>query len=159
MSLLEDTMKHPWAIALVVLGTSAWSAFAGDSIYGRITAVRSGQIVVLNYGQGEYVVRLVGIDVPTASQARAQDARQLVSRLLLGKSGRLQFERRAPNGEMVGRMFTDDPATGIQDVGLELLRAGLARRQSNYNDKTGDLAAAEREAQTARRGLWAVQPR
>ena len=65
MSLLEDTMTHPWAIALVVLGTSVGSAFAGDSIYGRVTAVGSGQIVVLNYGQGEYVVRLVGIDVPT----------------------------------------------------------------------------------------------
>lgn len=152
-------MRHPWAIAIVVLGMSGWSAFAGDSIYGRVTAVRSGQIVVLNYGAGEYVARLVAIDVPTGGQARAQEARQLVTRLLLGKNGRLQFERRAPNGEMIGRMFTDDPATGIQDVGLELLRAGLARRQATYNDKTGDLAAAEREAQTARRGLWAAQPR
>ena len=148
-------MKHSWALAIVLLGISAWSAVAGDSIYGRITAVRSGQIVVLNYGQGEYVVRLVGIDVPTGTQARSQDARALVSKLLLGKNGRLQFERRAPNGEMIGRMYTDDPATGIQDVGLELLRAGLARRQANYNDKTGAMAAAEKEAQTARRGIWA----
>jgi endonuclease YncB( thermonuclease family) len=149
-------MKHPWALAIVLLGISAWSAVAGDSIYGRITAVRSGQIVVLNYGQGEYVVRLVGIDVPTGTQARAQDARAFVSKLLLAKNGRLQFERRAPNGEMIGRMYTDDPAIGIQDVGLELLRAGLARRQANYNDKTGTMAAAEKEAQTARRGLWAA---
>jgi endonuclease YncB( thermonuclease family) len=146
-------MKHPWALAIVLLGISAWSAVAGDSIYGRITAVRSGQIVVLNYGQGEYVVRLVGIDVPTGTQARAQDARALVSKLLLAKNGRLQFERRAPNGEMIGRMYTDDPAIGIQDVGLG---AGLARRQPNYNDKTGTMAAAEKEAQTARRGLWAA---
>ena len=152
-------MKHQWAIAIVVLGISVASAFAGDSIYGKVTAVRSGQIVVLNYGAGEYVVRLVGVDVPTGAQARSQDARALVTRLLLGKNGRLQFERRAPNGEMLGRMFTDDPATGIQDVGIELLRAGLARRQANYNDKTGDLLTAEREAQTARRGLWAAQVR
>jgi micrococcal nuclease len=151
-------MKKTCAIAVCVLAASAVPVIAGDSIYGKITAVRSAEIIVLNYGAGEYVVRIAGIDAPEPREARGQEARQFVSKLLLGKNGRLRFERRAPNGEMIGRMYTDEPS-GIQDVALELLRAGLARRLPAYNDKTGELAAAEKEAQGARRGIWASPPR
>jgi endonuclease YncB( thermonuclease family) len=56
---------------------------------------------------------------------------------------------------MLARLFTAEPAIGIGDVGLELVRAGLARRQPNYDYKYGELAAAEKEARTAKRGLWA----
>ena len=38
---------------------------------------------------------------------------------------------------------------------MELLRAGMARREEGYDYKYGELSAAEKEAQTAKRGLWA----
>jgi endonuclease YncB( thermonuclease family) len=155
-------MGRNWVIGLVVFAMSLLTAFAGDSIYGKVTAVRSGDVIVLNYGSGEYVVRIVGFIAPEAGQARAREATQFVSKMLLGKNARLRFERKAPNGEMLGRMYTDDlkgDPKGIRDVTTELLRAGLVRRAPNYNDKTGELAAAEKEAQAAQRGLWApVRP-
>jgi endonuclease YncB( thermonuclease family) len=54
---------------------------------------------------------------------------------------------------MLGRLDTDDPAIGIKDVGVELVRAGLARVQPGFG---GDLAKAENEARQAGRGLWAA---
>jgi len=156
-------MHTKWAIGsllgLIALATCLAPAFGADSLYGKVTAVRSADVVVLNYGKGEYVVRIVGIEPPTGATAR--QARQYVSNLVLGKNARLRLERRAPNGEMVARLYTDDPVNGNKDVGLELLRAGLVRHQATYDGKYGEMAAAEREARTARRGLWAaaVPPR
>jgi micrococcal nuclease len=43
---------------------------------------------------------------------------------------------------------------GGQDVGQQLVAAGLAWHYTRYSDDAG-LAAAEREARAARRGLWA----
>jgi endonuclease YncB( thermonuclease family) len=72
----------------------------------------------------------------------------------------MRLGSRSENGEMVARLLTDDPVNGIKDVGLELVRAGLARRQqgedAQFDYKYGDLSAAEREAQKARLGIWAT---
>jgi endonuclease YncB( thermonuclease family) len=48
--------------------------------------------------------------------------------------------------------------TEITDVGIELLKQGLARRDASYDDKYGKLAEAEQAARDARRGLWAATP-
>ena len=157
-------MHTKWAIGTLLGLLSAIASFApasaADSLYGRITAVRSADVVVLNYGTGEYVVRIVGIVPPSGAPARAREARQFVSNLLLGKNARMRLERRGPNNEMVARLYTDDPVNGIKDVGLELLKAGLVRHEPTYDGKYGEMAAAENEARTARRGLWAApQPR
>jgi len=144
------------ALALLFLLDTPRTAGAADSLYGRVTAVRSANVVVLNYGKGEYVVRIVGID-PPENAALAREARQFLSNLVLGKAARIRLEQKAPNGEMVARLFTDAPQReNIKDVGLELLRSGLARHQPTYDGKYGEMAAAEREAREARRGVWSA---
>lgn len=116
--------------------------------------------MVLDYAAGRYVIRIVGIDAPQAGQPLAKEAKQFVAGLVLGKKVRMRFERRAKNGEMVSRLFTDDPVIGIKEVGVELVKAGLARRQKDYDYKYGELSAAENEARAAGRGLWAqTQPK
>jgi endonuclease YncB( thermonuclease family) len=157
-------MQTKWALgsllALLLAAACLVPAYAADSLYGRITAVRSADVVVLNYGKGEYVVRIVGIVPPPAAQARAREARQFVANLVLGKNARMRLERRGPNNEMIARLYTDDTGNGIKDVGLELLKAGLARHEPTYDGKYGEMAAAENEARTGRRGIWAApQPR
>ena len=128
-----------------------------DSLYGKVTAVASAEVVTLEADGSEYQIRIIGIEAPK-EEPLATQAKQLVSELVLGKNARTRFDHRAPNGEMVSRLFTDDPATGIKEVGLELLKAGLARRQQDYDYKYGELSAAEGEAQQAGRGLWAATP-
>jgi endonuclease YncB( thermonuclease family) len=158
-------MNGSWArrglFALAVLGAGLVPAFAGDSLYGRVTQVKEATLVTLTYdtgtpGQaGSYDIRLVGIDAPKPGEAHADEARQWVSNLLLNKNARMRLHHRASNGEMVCRLFTDDPVIGIQEVGTEMLRAGLARRQAGYDEKYGELAKAEAEARAAQRGIWA----
>jgi len=145
-----------WATAIVcvVLWASGGAARAGDSFYGKVTAVRSADVVVMSYGRGEYVVRLFGVEAPREG-AIAEQARAVVAKLVLGKSARFRLERRTPNGEMVGRLLADDATAGVRDVGLGLLRAGLVRRREGADGKYGELAAAEADARKAKRGLWA----
>ncbi|MDQ2855106.1 MAG: thermonuclease family protein [Acidobacteriota bacterium] len=145
-------------LVLAVLGLSSYPALAGDSLYGKVTEVRTAGLVVLDYGAGKYNVRIIGID-PPANALLARQGRQLVSDLVLGKNARLRFGGRNKRGEMVGRLMTDDPVIGIKDVGVELLRSGLATRQKgedvNFGYRAAELSKAENEAQLARRGLWA----
>ncbi|HEX8649868.1 MAG TPA: thermonuclease family protein [Pyrinomonadaceae bacterium] len=139
-------------LGLLICGAWLFPTYAGDSIYGKVTEVKRADLVVLDYGQGQYNVRIIGVDPPTDADLEKQ-AREFVAKLVLGKNARLRFEGRR-QGEMVGQLQTDDKDTGRVDVGLELVRVGLARRQSNYDYKYGELSAAETEARRAKRGLW-----
>ena len=156
-------MGNRWAgrvwLGCLVLLASVLPAFAGDSIFGKITEVRSGEVVVLNYGSGEYIVHIIGIDA-AANTATVDQARQFVAKLVLDQNVQFRFGSRSQNGEMLGQLYTTDPPR--RDVGLELVRSGLARRKPGdehlYGYKYGELSAAEREAQRTKRGLWAETP-
>lgn len=152
-------MRKKWLVA----GLLGWSllgpgpASAGDSIYGTVTAVESATQVTLEAGGQQIEVRIAGIEAPEAGLL-ADQARQLVADLVLGENARLRPERVLEEDVMVGRLFTADPSTGIRDVAVELVRAGLARRQQGFDYKYGELAAAEREARAAARGIWGQTP-
>ena len=153
-------MRKRWVgaamLGFLIMGLSA---HAGDSLYGRVTEVKSGNVVTLDYGAGQYDLRLIGIELPN-DKALSERATGLVKNLVLGKNARMRFEGRGEDGVMNARLFTDDPVLGIREVALELLRAGVVRRQKDFDFKYGELSAAEREAREARRGLWAAdQPR
>jgi endonuclease YncB( thermonuclease family) len=141
-------------VGAVALLATSFPARAGDSLYGKVTEVKSGDRVTLDYGAGSYELRLTGIDVPREGDI-ARQARERVAKLVLHKNARMRFEGRTENGEMLARLYTDDPELGIREVAVELVRAGLARRQKGFDFSYGELAAAEREARQAKRGLWA----
>jgi endonuclease YncB( thermonuclease family) len=156
-------MRNKWIMrcfsACLVLLAGLIPSFAGDSLYGKVTEVRSADVVILDYGTGKYVIRIMGIDVPKEGPV-ANQAREFVAKLVLGKNARMRLGSRADNGEMIARLFTADPAIGIKDIGVELVRSGLARRQQGedyqFDYKYGELSTAEREARDAKRGLWAT---
>jgi len=149
----------PYFVAGLILLAGLLPALAGDSLYGRVTEVRSADVVILNYGAGSSVIRIIGIVVPR-DEAKANQAKEYVTRLLLGKNARMRLGSRAENGDLVSRLFTDDPDIGIKDVGLELVRQGLVQRQQAEDYQLGykynELLKAETEARFARRGLWAA---
>lgn len=143
-----------WILGFLIVLAGRGPALAGDSLYGKVTEVKNAGLVTLDYGSGTYSVRLIGIDAPTEGTP-ATEATSFVSKMVLGKTARIRFDHKAQNGEMVSRLLADDPKTGVKDVGIELLKAGLARKQQGYDYKYGELAAAEDEAKKARRGIWA----
>ena len=157
----QGGVRRLWAagsLALLAICAGGGPALAGDSVHGKVTAVSSAEVVTLDYGRGSYRVRIIGIDAPEEGTL-AREARQFVANLVLGKNARMRLDHRTQNGEMLSRLFTDDPTAGVQDVAIALVRAGLARREGDYvSYKYGELAAAEAEAQKAKRGLWAEAP-
>lgn len=147
-------MRTKCVVVGLVCLLAGTAAFAGDSLWGTVISVQRGDTVTLSYGAGSYEIHIAGVDVPTQGPI-AEQARKFVENLVLNKPARMRFEYRNKAGQMIARLFTDDPVLGIRDVGLELLRAGLARRSRNYEYKYGEAAAAEAAAQKARAGLWA----
>lgn len=143
-------------VALVTL-LAMPGANAGDSIYGKVTEVKRADVVVFDYGSGSYEIHLAGIDVP---QGRAEvGAKAFTDSQLLGKPARLRFEGRTREGVMVGRLYTDDPTAGIQDVGVELVRAGLAMPEREFTGyKYNETQVAMKQAQARRVGAWADSP-
>jgi endonuclease YncB( thermonuclease family) len=79
-------------------------------------------------------------------------------RLGLGRTVRLRFEGRDENGDMVGRLWLSDYANlarAPRDLGVELVRTGLARMEGDGGAyKYGELAAAEAFARSQNLGLW-----
>jgi len=143
-------------IGCLVLLAGLIPVFAGDVFGGKVTEVRSAEIVIVDSGKEQFIVRIAGIAVPPEGSI-ATEAKQFVTKLVLGKEVRARFVGRNKNGEMVSRLFIGDPGT---EVGLELVRNGLARRQEGaepqFGYKYGELLKAENEARKARRGLWAM---
>ena len=45
----------PVFLACLVLAAGTASVFAGDSVYGKVTRVKAGNLVTLDYGPGEIV--------------------------------------------------------------------------------------------------------
>jgi endonuclease YncB( thermonuclease family) len=142
-------------LSLALLAAATAPAGAGDSLWGKVTAVKDPTLVTLDWGGGTYDIRIVGIDAPKAGEPLQAQAQKFVADLVLDKNARMRLDHRGANDELVCRLFTDDPVIGIKEVGVELVRAGLARRQPGYDEKYGELAAAESEARAAGRGLWA----
>jgi len=143
-------------VGLLIFWIVPVSVCAGKSIYGKVTEVASANLLTLDYGTGQYSIRVAGIDAPKEGPF-ATEAKQFVANLVLGKNVRLRFLGRTPNGEMLGRLDTDDPVIGIREVAVELVRAGLARAQIGFDQ---ELTNAENEAREAKRGIWApAQPR
>src|ERR1039458_1180303 len=79
-------------VGCVVMLIGLVSAFAGDSIYGKVTEVKSADVVILDYGTGQYVIRIVGIDVPKEGAVAIQ-AKEFVAKLLLGKNARMRLDQ------------------------------------------------------------------
>jgi endonuclease YncB( thermonuclease family) len=148
------------AVVVLVTAMSPDVSSAGDSIYGKVIAVRSATDLTLDYGAGTYTVRLVGVQLsPPGRGPRTTlqaDARAMVARLTLNRHARLRFYGRTRDGVMLGRLQTDDPEFKLKDVGLELVRAGLAARLANFDYPYGELSKVEAEARAARRGLWST---
>jgi endonuclease YncB( thermonuclease family) len=139
----------------LVCGMGIYSAMAAKVFSGKVTEVRSADLIVVNYGPGQYVVRLAGIN-PGAEGTIAEDAKKFVTDAVLGKVVRAKFDSRDANDEMISQVYVGEPG---EDVGLELVRAGLAQRQEGPDPQFGykydELSKAENEAREAKRGLWA----
>lgn len=147
-------MKLKRWIALVLFIGLQWIAHA-EVLFGRVVGVSDGDtITVLDDNKQRHVIRLMGIDAPEKAQAFGQKAKESLSELVFDRDVSVTWFKRDRYGRTVGQVRLDDT-----DVCLEQIKLGLAWHYKQYQreqseDDRSRYADAEKEARSARIGLW-----
>jgi endonuclease YncB( thermonuclease family) len=157
-------LRYPVPAILLLLSLAAQPATA-KRLDGVFTVVKDANVVVLDYGEGTYDIRLYGTEAPADGQPFAEEAKAFVREALLGRNAAIRFKWRNAEGEMVSRIFyrpNGDPDAAERDLAVDLVSAGLAwlrpgaRYRPEITGETDKLTAALLEAQASRRGIWSV---
>ncbi|NQT14254.1 MAG: thermonuclease family protein [Planctomycetes bacterium] len=118
---------------------------------GSVAGVADGDtITVSDKRKIEHTVRLQGIDAPEEGQAYSAPAKEALSEKILGKSVRVEWQKKDEQGRILGHAFL-----GVRWINKELVDEGWAwyRKQASDNE---ELAAAEKRASGKLLGLWAA---
>jgi len=97
---------------------------------------------------GQTRFRLWGVDAPEVGQPWGAVATAAVTELLLAKQVEIVKKSKSYNRDVVFVI------SGGLDIGLELIKMGLAWYTPEYAPEREDYAAAQLEAKQAKRGLW-----
>jgi micrococcal nuclease len=121
---------------------------------GVVTEVRNGDAVVLKGGE---VVRLAGVEAPKGADPFADQAREALSKLVLGQPVQLMYggARQDAYGRALAHLKL---AKGGQWVEKTLLEAGdvRVRTWSDNRALARPMLDAEARARIKKRGLWAL---
>lgn len=121
-----------------------------------IVAVSDGDTVV---GRAHGKIRLLGLDTPEREQPLHDEARAALARLVEGKKVELLFDRQRKDRYERTLAHVLVPEGDKKTIAAEeLLRAGLASVYIVQPDMlfVERFKAAQKEAVTARRGLWSL---
>ena len=134
-------------------------AFGQDVIYGRVVAVTDGDTIKVLTAENQLLrVRVAWIDAPEMGQAFGRRARQLMSALVFGKDAELRPHTIDRYGRTVAMLFADG-----RDVGLELIKQGLAWAYEHYlpqaNPEIQARASAQRLSDKAQHVVATQGPR
>jgi endonuclease YncB( thermonuclease family) len=114
-----------------------------------------GRRQLRNDGKTQHPIRIAGIDAPERRQPYANASKDRLSGLVFNRNVEARCYKRDRYGRNVCRVFGDKG----QDVGLEMVRAGMAWWYREYaKEQTpveqGAYQGTEDAARVTRRGLW-----
>lgn len=114
-----------WLAVLLAL----WLGVAhAESLSGKVVRVANGDtITVLDAGNQQYKIRLMGIDAPEKAQPFGNKSRESLASMVAGRSVIVEWHKRDRYGRMVGQVFADS-----HDVGLVQIERGMAWRYKAY---------------------------
>jgi endonuclease YncB( thermonuclease family) len=136
--------------ALLVPGRSA----DANELRGRVVAVGDGDDITMLTDRWQRVrVRLAEIDAPERRQAFGDRARQILSQLVFERRVVLRVDGTDRNRRVIAHVFV-----GRQHVNAEMVRRGAAWVFPRHSGDPA-LLRLQREAEAARRGLWALPER
>ncbi len=146
---VRHRILSPLAV-LITLVASCDPLRTNETFAGRCVGVGDGDTIdVLRTGRSVRV-RVWGVDAPEQGQAFGGAARRFTSDFAFRKVVTVEVKDVDRYGRTVARVKLEG-----RDLGLELVREGLAWWYEAHAPRAHDLAAAEREARASRRGLWA----
>ncbi len=132
---------------------------------GKVVSVTDGDTIDVALAPNGMVraVRLQGIDAPEHGQAFGSQSTQHLSKMLWGKTVRLDCENERSYGRLICKVILPNG----EDADLDQVKAGMAWHYKQYEDEQSPAdrtayAAAECAAMKAKIGLWSdphpVQP-
>ena len=117
---------------------------------GKAVSIADGDTFTLLINGNEQVkIRIDGIDAPEKKQDFGNRAKQYLSDMIWGKELTVKVSKKDRWGRSIGKVSTPT----IPDVGLEMIKAGLAWQYRDYN-KDEAYSEAERLARENKKGLW-----
>jgi micrococcal nuclease len=139
---------RPFVLWLILLGVVCEAATG--SFTARVIATTDGDtITVLDANGATETIRIDGIDCPESGQPFGGVARRFTRAEVFDQTIQVRPMTRDSHGRLVARVT----ARG-KDLSVELVSAGMCWHYTDYS-KDVHLAAAERYARSAGRGLWA----
>lgn len=146
-----------WICCLVVIGATTLAAAADEAGWVRVDWVADGDTIVLQDGRH---VRYIGIDTPEIdhqsrhSEPMADAARTINHRMVDGWPLRLEYGQEST--DRYDRVLAFVHRRDGLFVNAELLRLGCGNFLYRFpnTDKASLLLGAQREAMTAKRGIW-----
>ena len=143
-------------IALITLGTAIAIGVAGaaaeprqaERLTGKVVSVHDGDTLTVLVDGRQVKVRLQGIDSPELGQAYGQAAKRRLSDLAFGQAAEIEVSGKDRWSRTLGTVSVNG-----ERLAETMISDGLAWHYRRYSDDE-QLAAAERAAKAARRGLW-----
>jgi len=127
------------------------SASPTEFITAKVVKVSDGDtFTVLTEKKKQTRIRIYGIDAPETGQPYSEKSRLYLANMIAGRVVTIEVKSNDKYGRKVAKVKTET----INDVGLEMLRAGYAWHYSHF-DNTKAYVQAEQEAREKRVGLWA----
>ena len=97
---------------------------------GRAVGITDGDTFTLLVNGNEQVkIRIDGIDAPEKKQDFGNRAKEYLSGMIWGKELTVTVTKKDRYGRSIGKISTPE----IPDVGLEMIKAGLAWQYRDYN--------------------------
>lgn len=142
------------AVVLALPPIAASTVLAAEQItpiLGRVVGVHDGDTITVRTQTNQTIkVRLLGIDAPELGQPFGTKSKQALSGMVFGKDVLIGSTGEDRYGRVLG-----DIRAGQVWANLAMVNLGMAWHYVKY-DKRPELSAAEFEARSNRRGLWAA---
>jgi micrococcal nuclease len=153
------TAERVWRARILALAATALVTCPAAAGAQRVRQIFDGDTISVS---GVGVVRLIGVDAPEKtggyreSEPFGDAAARFLRALLEGQTVRLEFDgpRKDAYNRTLAYVFLGDGRL----ANVEVIRAGWAETYRRFEfRRKPDFLAAERAAQTARRGMWAAR--
>jgi endonuclease YncB( thermonuclease family) len=166
--ILARVKPRRFLVALFVLLYGLAAHAATQSFDGRVVSVADGDTVtVLDNNNIQHKIRVAGIDAPEKGQPFGDRSKQSLSRAVMGKTVRIEWEKQDRYGRLVGKVWVapldatcqQTPCPKTLDAGLAQLTVGLAWHFKKYEKEQSEedrlrYSFAEEEARARKAGLW-----
>jgi endonuclease YncB( thermonuclease family) len=133
-------------IALILL--SVWITEAG-AFEAKVISVLDGDTIEVLKDRKPLRIRLYGIDAPEHDQDFGKKAKQFTARNVSGKIVEIVPVDRDRYDRTVAKVYVDG-----KYLNQMIISEGLAWHYKFFAPKEKDLADAEKEARSARKGMW-----